>query len=219
VCAATLFRCVEAIFVRIPKVRGHGRALCFCVITTDCESHRGRGTWNSMDICIRLVCFWQTSERTGSKIQPNMEILHNSVHAWLIFVFATQKTRSRHTNTIPQKNPYSFHFWMNRKQNISKYGNIAQLGSPGVNFLCSLLRGLVLGTRTQFTQKIHTHSTFEPTRSNILPNMEILENSVRPWLILVFSVQRTRFRHTNTIPQKNPYSFHFSKNRKQNAPK
>jgi hypothetical protein len=75
-----------------------------------------------------------TSEGARSKILPNMEILHNSVCPWLIFVFTPQRTHVKATNTIPQKNPYSFHFWMNRKQNTSEYGNISQLGSPVVNF-------------------------------------------------------------------------------------
>jgi hypothetical protein len=77
---------------------------------------------------------YSTSELTGSKIRPNIEKWHNSVRPRLIFLFSTQKTRFEHTNTIPQKNLHSSHFWMNGKQNTSKYGNNAQLSSPMVNF-------------------------------------------------------------------------------------
>jgi hypothetical protein len=57
-----------------------------------------------------LYCTHSTSEGTRNKILPNMEILHNSVRQWLIFVFSTQRTHVKATKTIPQKNPYSFHF-------------------------------------------------------------------------------------------------------------
>ena len=58
------------------------------------------------------------------------------------------------------------------------------------------------------------HSTSEPRRSKImtakiLPNIEILRNSVRRWLISVYFSQSTHFIPTNMIPQKNPYPFHF----------
>jgi hypothetical protein len=98
---------------------------------------------------------------------------------------------------------------MNRKQNAPKYGNIAQLRLPGINFCVHHTEDAFQAHEPNSPNKAVLIPLLNEQEAKILPNREISHNSVRPWLIFVFPAQRTHFRHMNPIPQKNPHSFHF----------